>query len=98
MPGLPVTQIRDSTLLAEGRSPRQVLEALAAGLLRTRTSAGLVIDGHALALCLLDEDTAVAFLELCRGCTAVVCCRVSPMQKAQVGDLAALCCLCGLLQ
>jgi magnesium-transporting ATPase (P-type) len=45
---------------------------------------GLVIDGAALALALTPAHEA-AFLELCRACAGVVCCRVSPMQKAQVG-------------
>ncbi|KAI8466535.1 MAG: hypothetical protein J3K34DRAFT_524465 [Monoraphidium minutum] len=47
---------------------------------------GLVIDGAALALA-LQPALELEFLELCRGCAAVVCCRVSPMQKAQVARL-----------
>jgi magnesium-transporting ATPase (P-type) len=44
--------------------------------------AALVIDGAALALALAPAHEA-AFLELCKACAGVVCCRVSPMQKAQ---------------
>ena len=44
---------------------------------------GLVVDGGALAL-LLHPQHEDAFLELAKSCDAVICCRVSPMQKAQV--------------
>ena len=45
---------------------------------------GLVIEGGALAVALTRANQAT-FLALCSLCRAVVCCRVSPMQKAQVG-------------
>lgn len=45
---------------------------------------GLVVDGGALAL-LLNPQHEDAFLALATSCDAVICCRVSPMQKAQVG-------------
>jgi magnesium-transporting ATPase (P-type) len=50
---------------------------------------GLVIDGAALALALQPAHEG-EFLDLCRSCAAVVCCRVSPMQKAQVGVLVCI--------
>lgn len=43
----------------------------------------LVIEGAALAVA-LEEKNKLMFLELCQHCRAVVCCRVSPIQKAQV--------------
>ncbi len=49
------------------------------------TNVGLVIEGGALAVCLA-EFNQDAFLAMCKACKAVVCCRVSPMQKAQVSD------------
>ncbi|ODV81596.1 phospholipid transporting ATPase [Suhomyces tanzawaensis NRRL Y-17324] len=45
---------------------------------------GVVIDGDALKLALLDPDTKRKFLLLCKRCKAVLCCRVSPAQKAAV--------------
>lgn len=45
---------------------------------------GIVIEGGALNSCLMDPNQA-AFMDMCRECRSVVCCRVSPMQKAQVG-------------
>ncbi|KAL0175834.1 hypothetical protein M9458_028164, partial [Cirrhinus mrigala] len=31
-----------------------------------------------------DEFTANRFLQICQNCTAVLCCRMAPLQKAQV--------------
>lgn len=47
---------------------------------------GLVIEGGALAI-LLNPSLQETFLEMCKTCKAVVCCRVSPIQKAQVKQL-----------
>ncbi|CAI5482640.1 unnamed protein product [Closterium sp. Yama58-4] len=44
----------------------------------------VVIDGKALALVLADDALRAAFLELALQCASVICCRVSPKQKAQV--------------
>ena len=43
----------------------------------------LVIDGEALKL-FLEEELRMKFLLLCKQCKAVLCCRVSPSQKAAV--------------
>lgn len=43
----------------------------------------LVIDGDSLKLC-LDERVRQKFLLLCKECRSVLCCRVSPAQKAAV--------------
>lgn len=45
---------------------------------------GLVIDGAALKLALDDSNTKRKLLLLCKQCKAVLCCRVSPSQKAAV--------------
>ncbi|WWD21912.1 hypothetical protein CI109_106400 [Kwoniella shandongensis] len=47
----------------------------------------LVIDGHALAHCFDDEDIEALLLALSTRCNTVVCCRVSPLQKAQIVHL-----------
>ncbi|VEU19266.1 DEKNAAC100336 [Brettanomyces naardenensis] len=47
---------------------------------------GIVIDGAALKLALSDE-IKIKFLLLCKQCKAVLCCRVSPAQKAAVVKL-----------
>ena len=47
---------------------------------------GLVIEGGALQHA-LREDQQGHFLDLCASCTGVVCCRVSPIQKARVTSL-----------
>lgn len=45
---------------------------------------GLIIDGDALKLALKESETQRKFLLLCKQCKAVLCCRVSPAQKAAV--------------
>lgn len=47
------------------------------------SSLALIIDGHSLQYA-LDEDLDLMFIELASRCKAVVCCRVSPLQKALV--------------
>ena len=46
----------------------------------SREGVGLVVEGGALAV-LLAEAHQREFLQLCKQCRAVVCCRVSPIQK-----------------
>ncbi|KAI9919792.1 hypothetical protein PsorP6_017386 [Peronosclerospora sorghi] len=47
----------------------------------------VVIDGECLELTLADEQCQAEFLSLTMACEAVVCCRVSPSQKAEVVTL-----------
>ena len=47
----------------------------------------LVIEGHALAHAFDDRETSDLLLALSTQCTTVICCRVSPLQKAQVVHL-----------
>lgn len=47
----------------------------------------VVIDGECLEVTLLDDGCRDAFLKLAMSCEAVVCCRVSPSQKAEVVTL-----------
>lgn len=44
----------------------------------------IIIDGEALKFALNDDDLRRKFLLLCKNCKAVLCCRVSPAQKAAV--------------
>ncbi|XP_043476989.1 probable phospholipid-transporting ATPase IA [Leptopilina heterotoma] len=54
--------------------------------LKCQNDVGLVIDGHSLQHA-LSCDLRRDFLDLCISCKVVICCRVSPMQKAEVVDL-----------
>ncbi|XP_034952573.1 probable phospholipid-transporting ATPase IA isoform X2 [Chelonus insularis] len=54
--------------------------------LRCQNDVGLVIDGNSLKYA-LSCDLKRDFLDLCTSCKVVICCRVSPMQKAEVVDL-----------
>ena len=54
---------------------------------------GLIIDGATLSAVLQPGPEASSagdykeiFLEICRNCSAVLCCRMAPLQKAQVRD------------
>ncbi|XP_028815971.1 probable phospholipid-transporting ATPase VD isoform X2 [Denticeps clupeoides] len=47
---------------------------------------GLVIDGRTLGL-VMDEDLRSKFVELCKHCRSVLCCRVTPLQKSEVVKL-----------
>jgi phospholipid-translocating ATPase len=49
--------------------------------------ASVIIDGVALASVFEDDSLKRKFLLLCKQCKAVLCCRVSPAQKAQVVSL-----------
>lgn len=49
---------------------------------------GLVVDGTSFAL-LLDDHIKHDFYNLCRRCWAVVCCRMTPRQKALVSSSIA---------
>ena len=47
------------------------------------SSLALIIDGHSLGFA-LESDLEDLFLSLATRCKAVICCRVSPLQKALV--------------
>jgi hypothetical protein len=51
-----------------------------------RHSVALIVEGGALAVVLAEEHHR-EFLTLCQSCQAVICCRVSPIQK--VSELLA---------
>lgn len=49
---------------------------------------GLIVDGQSLYFALnATEKHKEAFSEVCKACTAVICCRMSPLQKCQVVQL-----------
>ncbi|XP_053539167.1 phospholipid-transporting ATPase IF isoform X2 [Ictalurus punctatus] len=43
---------------------------------------GLVVDGASLSLALREHEKL--FMEVCKNCSAVICCRMAPLQKAKV--------------
>ncbi|XP_036880684.2 phospholipid-transporting ATPase IH isoform X1 [Manis javanica] len=57
---------------------------------------GLIIDGAALSLIMKPREDGSSgnyrelFLEVCRNCSAVLCCRMAPLQKAQIVKLIKL--------
>ncbi|RPA81799.1 phospholipid-translocating P-type ATPase [Ascobolus immersus RN42] len=73
---------------SEKREFRQSLESWLEKSKRSTNHgvSALVIDGECLKLA-LDADAREQFLALCQSCKAVLCCRVSPSQKAAVVQL-----------
>ncbi|KAG7484284.1 hypothetical protein MATL_G00047960 [Megalops atlanticus] len=45
---------------------------------------GFIVDGATLSLVLNTSHYKSLFLQICQNCTAVLCCRMAPLQKAQI--------------
>ena len=84
------TQLSPTPLTAPipARSPRPPSRSLRTGL-EVHGNFGLVMDGESLTLALHSSETRHQLLEIATRCQAVVCCRMSPMQKAEVGPDSA---------
>jgi phospholipid-translocating ATPase len=54
---------------------------------RARRDYALIIDGQSLKFALENDDLKATLLDLGCRCKAVICCRVSPLQKAKVVDM-----------
>ena len=85
------THMTERPFIVEGRSIEDVTVQLQQHLLtiRQRPTEGtfaLVITGHSLELA-LTPDMELTFLSVAEHCQTVVCCRVTPLQKALVVEL-----------
>ncbi|XP_071642117.1 probable phospholipid-transporting ATPase IA isoform X6 [Temnothorax longispinosus] len=83
--GMPLYIINESSL----DKTREVIiqRCLDFGIdLKCKNEVALIIDGSTLDYA-LSCDIRMEFLELCSACKVVICCRVSPIQKAEVVDL-----------
>uniref|UniRef100_A0A8D0MEQ6 Phospholipid-transporting ATPase n=1 Tax=Sus scrofa TaxID=9823 RepID=A0A8D0MEQ6_PIG len=91
-----------TTKRLEEQSLHDVLFELSKTVLRSSASLttdtdapdfGLIIDGAALSLVMKPREDGSSgnyrelFLEVCRNCSAVLCCRMAPLQKAQIVKL-----------
>lgn len=54
---------------------------------------GFIIDGATLSMVLNTSHYKSLFLQTCQNCTAVLCCRMAPLQKAQVKTMRRTMCL-----
>ncbi|KAG8521155.1 LOW QUALITY PROTEIN: putative phospholipid-transporting ATPase IH, partial [Galemys pyrenaicus] len=86
-------ELRKTVLRGSGALARDGLSGLSAD----GQDYGLIIDGAALSLIMRpSEDRSSGgnyrelFLEICRNCSAVLCCRMAPLQKAQIVKLIKL--------
>jgi len=71
-------------------SIRPQLQFLAANMqdsVGSKLALAIIVDGKSLAYIIEDKECRDHFLEIALNCQAVLCCRVSPLQKAQVVDL-----------
>lgn len=59
----------------------------------TNQDYGFIIDGATLSMVLNSSSESSSsryknlFLQICQNCTSVLCCRMAPLQKAQVGTV-----------
>ncbi|VVC44111.1 Hypothetical protein CINCED_3A002426 [Cinara cedri] len=78
--------LNENTLDELRESLRQHINELGPSVGKLDNSFTLIIDGQSLKHA-LSHDLKMDFLELCMSCKSVICCRVSPMQKAEVVEL-----------
>ena len=52
--------------------------------LRNENNNAFVIDGSTLAILMRSKQAVLIFTNICMQCVAVLCCRMSPAQKAEV--------------
>ncbi|XP_039280829.1 phospholipid-transporting ATPase IA isoform X2 [Nilaparvata lugens] len=84
--GMPVIILNETSLDSLRESIARHCNDLGDALGRNNNSLGLVVDGHSLKFA-LSHELRRDFLQLCLSCRSVICCRVSPIQKAEVVDL-----------
>ncbi|CAH1730930.1 probable phospholipid-transporting ATPase IA isoform X2 [Aphis gossypii] len=87
--GTPLIILNEPTLDELRESLRQHMSERGPGVGKPDNPLTLVIDGQSLKHA-LSHDLKMDFLELCMSCKSVICCRVSPMQKAEVVELVTL--------
>jgi len=78
-PNLPIYLINDTSV-------KDIKVTIANYLQNQDSEASLVIDGHSLKFA-LDKRVQNDFLKIALACSSVICCRVSPMQKADIVNL-----------
>ena len=66
----------------------EALNKIGSGLVRQENDMALIVNGGALKQATSFELRS-SFLDLALSCKAVVCCRVSPIQKAEIVDLVS---------
>ncbi|XP_025421825.1 probable phospholipid-transporting ATPase IA isoform X2 [Sipha flava] len=84
--GTPLIILNEPTLDELRESLRHHINELGPSVGKSANPCTLIIDGQSLKHA-LSHDLKMDFLELCMSCKSVICCRVSPMQKAEVVEL-----------
>ncbi|KAJ8297759.1 hypothetical protein KUTeg_024290 [Tegillarca granosa] len=83
--GMPLLVINEHSLDGTRETLRKHIQEFGE-LLRKENDVGLIIDGQTLKYA-LSCDCRQDFLDIAISCKAVICCRVSPLQKAELVDL-----------
>jgi phospholipid-transporting ATPase len=85
--GMPILIINSDTLDETREEIRQHLDGLRQeGAIGQDNAVAIVVDGRTLTFA-LDHSLRSDFLDLCSSCQSVICCRVSPIQKAEMVEL-----------
>ncbi|XP_065215293.1 probable phospholipid-transporting ATPase IA isoform X3 [Planococcus citri] len=84
--GTPLIVLNETSLDTLRNSINYHITSLGDAIGKPRNPLALIIDGTTLKYALAPEIRA-DFLLLCTSCKSVICCRVSPMQKAEVVEL-----------
>ncbi|RZF42200.1 hypothetical protein LSTR_LSTR004349 [Laodelphax striatellus] len=87
--GMPVIILNETSLDSLRESIARHCSDLGDALGRNNNSLGLVVDGTSLKFA-LSHELRRDFLQLCLSCRSVICCRVSPIQKAEFRFLLKL--------
>ncbi len=85
--GMPIIILNaDSLDEARNQINEQLTNFRSAGAVGSDNSVAVVVDGRTLAFA-LHHNLRQDFLDLCCSCQSVICCRVSPIQKAEMVEL-----------
>jgi len=84
--GMPILIINSDTLDETREEIRQHLDGFRQeDAIGQDNAVAIVVDGRTLTFA-LDHSLRSDFLDLCASCQSVICCRVSPIQKAEMVD------------
>ncbi|XP_014674713.1 PREDICTED: probable phospholipid-transporting ATPase IA [Priapulus caudatus] len=86
--GMPVLMVNEETLDATRETVRRHMHDFGEHLKKSN-EVGLVIDGQTLKYA-LSCDVRQDFLDVALSCKAIICCRVSPMQKAEIVQMVKI--------
>eukprot|EP00271_Cylindrocystis_brebissonii_P018678 TRINITY_DN5408_c0_g1_i1.p1 TRINITY_DN5408_c0_g1~~TRINITY_DN5408_c0_g1_i1.p1 ORF type:complete len:1233 (-),score=257.63 TRINITY_DN5408_c0_g1_i1:1839-5537(-) len=88
--GSTLEEFSESLIKRQINEASAAIDAALASSFHTLQSQALIIDGKALAVVLADPAIQQRFLQMALRCESVICCRVSPKQKAVVTEMVRM--------